>query len=550
MKHQMIHQVNDAGRPDVPCAADGPDQLFGQEAGTPLGRRTRSASRTSEQPKTMNVKELLSASLLLFALPTQANNLQMSAPTVNPGASTISFTISWDNSWNVAGGAANWDGVWVFVKRQACSDRIWNHALLSTTSADHDVNGGVLQVDAVADGMGVFVRRAATGQGNIATATVTLRMQTAPNNVDNFRVFGVEMVNIPQGDFLIGDGTGGWNNANFCPQWITAARQAAGMGASGNYVCWNGGMGSSASLPATFPLGWNRFYTMKYEVSQEQYADFLNTLTFNQQVNRTAVAPHSAVGTTVLTTSAPSSRSSIRIAVSGLPNEQPAVYGCDLNGNGTFNEAADGQNIACNWLSWADLTTYLDWAALRPMTEFEYEKICRGAAGAVLANDHAWSTTALTQVNAGALNNGGAADEVPTTTGPGLCAMGSGNAAHGPLRCGFAATASTGRVAAGATFYGVMDMTGNVWEQAVGGWGFNYSGFTTASGDGTLTANGAANTAGWPPVGGNNGGAVVRGGAWNNATGRTVSGRADAMSLYIPNNGRDRAVGGRGVRNW
>jgi hypothetical protein len=199
----------------------------------------------------MKKQALLQAGMLmLLALPSQANNLQMGNPTVNTGASTISFTISWENSWNVTAGPANWDGVWLFVKRQACSDRLWNHALLSTNDADHAITGGVLEVDAVTDGMGVFVRRTSAGQGNIATATVTLRLQTAPNAVDNFKVFGIEMVNIPQGDFIIGDGVQGWSNVNFCPQWITAATQAAGLGVGSNYVCWNGGTGSSAPLPS------------------------------------------------------------------------------------------------------------------------------------------------------------------------------------------------------------------------------------------------------------------------------------------------------------
>jgi formylglycine-generating enzyme required for sulfatase activity len=506
---------------------------------------------TPEHSTKMKKQALLQAGmLLLLALPSQANNLQMGNPTVNTGASTISFTISWENSWNVTAGPANWDGVWLFVKRQACSDRLWNHALLSTNDADHALTGGVLEVDAVTDGMGVFVRRTSAGQGNIATATVTLRLQTAPNAVDNFKVFGIEMVNIPQGDFIIGDGVQGWSNVNFCPQWITAATQAAGLGVGSNYVCWNGGTGSSAPLPGTFPLGVNRFYSMKYEVSQDQYVGFLNCLTFTQQVARTAQPPNSASGTYALTATTPTSRNGIRIAMSGLPNSEPAVYGCDLNANGVYDEATDGQNIACNWLAWSDLIAYLDWAALRPMTEFEYEKICRGPASTMLPNENAWSTTALTAANAGALTNPGAADEVPTATGPGLCAIGSGNNAHGPLRCGFASTASTTRIAAGAAFYGVMDMTGNVYEQTIGGWNFNYSGFTAASGDGSLTAGGAANTTAWPPTGGNGGGGVVRGAAWNNWNGRHISARGEAIQGGPANAGRDRSVGGRGIRNY
>jgi hypothetical protein len=96
-----------------------------------------------------------------------ANNLAIGTPIV-VGAD-ITFTISWDNSWNASLSPSNWDAVWVFVKRQVCGGaQTWDHSLLSTVSVDHSVTGGVLQVDAVTDGMGVFIRRSALGNGNIA----------------------------------------------------------------------------------------------------------------------------------------------------------------------------------------------------------------------------------------------------------------------------------------------------------------------------------------------------------------------------------------------
>ena len=103
-----------------------------------------------------------------------------------------------------------------------------------------------------------------------------------------------------------------------------------------------------------------------------------------------------------------------------------------------LSEAADGQNIACNWLQWTDLTAYLDWSALRPMTEFEFEKVCRGPNTAI-ANEYAWGTTNLVQAQSGALTNAGATNEVSTASGSGLCAYGINSTANGPLRCGFAA---------------------------------------------------------------------------------------------------------------
>ena len=480
----------------------------------------------------------------------QANNLNISAPTVV--GSNLQFTISWDNSWNASLTPSNFDAVWVFVKRQACVDNLWTHALVSTVSGNHSVTGGVLQVDAVADGMGVFIRRSSLGNGSIGTAQVTLALQTAANNQDNFQVFGTEMVNIPQGDFLIGDNSNGagqgsgFNSFGFKNVLITNAIQTAGIGAVGNYKN-NGGWGSTASLPGTYPLGWNSFYSMKYEISQEQYASFLNTLTFTQQLARTSVNPASAVGTYAIASAATPCRNGIKVRTSGVSAITPAVYGCDLNNNGTFNEAADGQNIACNWLAWSDLMAYLDWAALRPMTEFEFEKVCRGASPSSLPNEYAWNSIAITQAISSAVNNAGQASETSTASGNGLCVYGGSSTTNGPLRCGFAASTATNKAQAGGAWFGVMEMSGNVWEQCVGGHNFNYSNFTNACGDGTLTSVGAANTANWPASGGGQNGGVGRGGAYDiGAANCTIS---DCILMTNnTNQGRYQSFGGRGVR--
>jgi hypothetical protein len=154
---------------------------------------------------------------------------------------------------------------------------------------------------------------------------------------------------------------------------------------------------------------------MKYEISQEQYVSYLNTLTWTQQASRTVVNPSSPVGTlAVAGNSQFPQRNRIEIKTSGVTNTTPAVYGCDLNNNGVFDETDDGQNIACNWLAWSDLMAYLDWAALRPMTEFEYEKICRGASPASLGGEYVWSTTAITQAVSSSLNNAGLVNETST----------------------------------------------------------------------------------------------------------------------------------------
>ncbi len=202
----------------------------------------------------------------------------------------------------MTGGPANWDAVWVFLKYQDCATNYlpWQHVGLSTTSIDHTVTGGILTIDAVSDGKGVFIRRAASGSGNLSSATVTLKM-TITDNSYNYQLNGIEMVYIPQGAFYIGDGNRGGGaqygftgNGALVPLLIDNAVQTAGL-TSAQYLS-NAGWGSSTPLPSTYPMGFNAFYSMKYEVSQEAYAAFLNTLTYDQQLTRFTNAPNSATG--------------------------------------------------------------------------------------------------------------------------------------------------------------------------------------------------------------------------------------------------------------
>jgi len=483
----------------------------------------------------------LSLIAIFFAtLSARSNNLVIGTPSVN-GSGQLQFTIQWDNSWNTTLQPSNWDAVWVFVKRQSCSDLLWNHVPVSTTSANHSVTGGVLQVDAVTDGMGVCVRRAAAGSGNISSSTVTLTLQTAANNVDNYMVFGVEMVAVPQGNFFIGDGRGMGDNFRFNTQTITQTMQNAGIGVQTNYAA--GGQGCTASLPATFPLGWNNFYCMKYELSQEQYVGFLNTLPYLQQVNRVATSPASPTGTLAL--GAMSYRIAIKVSTSGAANSTPAVFACDLNNNNVFNEAADGQNIACGGLSVADLMAYLDWAALRPMTEFEYEKACRGQAANVTNSEMPWGSAVFSQATPATLNNAGTATETFTSSNAGMMVYNC----TGLLRCGYAAQSATTKAQAGASWYGIMEMAGNVYEPTIGGYNSDYSGFTTTNGDGTLTAAGSSNVPNWPVAYGQFSLCILKGGGCdNNADRGQVSDRNLAGTGY--STGRNNSLGGRGVRSF
>jgi formylglycine-generating enzyme required for sulfatase activity len=508
--------------------------------------------------QSINMKRIFSilfAVCALFLDITKANNLNISNVSA-PSTTTIQFDIAWDNSWNITG--INYDAVWVFVKAQVCggSSTPYTHANLS--AAGNSVSGGVLQIDLVSDNKGVFIRRAANGTGNIATATVTLTFATSYVTANtNFEVIGIEMVYVPTGSFTVGDGstingthsTASFGSNNSTPRPV-ASEAAMAQDYLRNDKAGDAAITAHAAIIAGFPKGYNAFYCMKYEISQQQYVTFLNLLDFNQQAARTSAAPSSATGTLVLTTSGNENRNYIKIVTPGNA-ASAAIYGNDFNNNGTFNEAGDGQNIACNYLSWDDLKAYLDWAALRPMTELEYEKACRGVNSSLL-NEYAWGSTSINQAISSSLTNSGQSGELSTSTADGLCAyLGGASTTLGPLRTGFAATLITGRTGAGASYWGILDLSGNVWEQTYQCGYYNGAVrtsvpiFTGLLGDGEIDATGNADATNW---GGGVALSVVKGGNWEYTAQRAQVSDRFYINSTAQNSSRTSRTGGRGVR--
>lgn len=485
----------------------------------------------------MNALKLLSKwslGLLLFGfgMTSYANNLQISGTAVT--GSDISFNISWENSWNTNLAPANWDAVWIFVKYQDCATGQWYHASIGTTG---NTAASPLQVDMVTDAKGVFLRRSALGGGNIPNTEITLKLNI-PAGTYNYKVFGVEMVNIPQGNFELGDGV---SVSKYNSISVTSSSQSGGLSAA---VLG----GASVNVPNTFPMGYNSFYSMKYEMTQEQYVEFLNTLTYDQQKERTAIDPIAAAGTGAFTTGT-QYRNGIKLITPGSNSILPGVFACDAT-NGIENNTDDGQNIAMNWLSWADLAAYLDWSALRPMTEMEFEKICRGPLARV-EGEYPWGTT---DFNAYASNSVVAAtaykaDENIATVVNGRNLFNGSvtfQATFGPVRVGLFATSSSGRASSGAAYYGVMEMSGNVWERTVTTGNAIGASFTGALGNGELTLLGDADVATWPSN--TTGiGLGLRGNAYYNPS-ANPSRTSDRSNATTVSNTRNYTYGGRGVR--
>ena len=399
--------------------------------------------------------------------------------------------------------------------------RIWEHARLNDSGHTLDV-GMIADPGLLTPGtswnastnpaLGVFIYRDEPGYGDIDLQGVQLRWNYAENGIPNtslveVQVFAIEMVYVPQGSFTAG--SGGAEASAFTLTTISTGVANTSPSGTGSLGGAAGGFPSGQTAPvASWPNGFPAFYCMKYELSQGQYRDFLNTLTRSQQNVRTGTAL--AIGTTSVTnryvlsnSSSLANRNGIRCDATVSAND-PITFYCDLNNNGTPNESADGEWIACNYTNWSDHAAYMDWAGLRPNSELELEKAARGFLPPV-ANEYAWGTASIAAA-AYTLSEGGTLTETIATNYTTVANTGNGNysvtrgTTASPFRVGiFAANpASTNRITSGASFWGIMELSGNLWERVVTIAHATGRNFTGQHGDGSLSPGGFATNSDWP----------------------------------------------------
>ncbi len=506
----------------------------------------------------------------------------------------IEFDVAWDYSWRTSGAPNNWDAVWVFAKFRietggSCvASAAWTHCTLSPTDGHHSItttNGTAGTINtglntAGTYGKGVFIYRSADGAGSINWDDIKLRWMYRQDGLFDdckvtVQVYAIEMVYVPQAAFYIGDGATASLVGQFeagttsAPFQITAEAPAITLGGGGAGSIGNNNTSgqtgvddftdvTTKTLPAAFPKGYNDFYCMKYEISQYQYVQFLNSLNGTQQSARGGTS----VAATYFPTgaAAPATRNGVKCKTAPV-GAVPGVYGCDYDDDDTHNEVAvDGMSTAINYTSSVDLLAYLDWAAIRPMTELEYEKACRGPLYPVVG-EYPWGTTSGTV--AAAVTNGFSSTEAVSTANANY----NGNGLGGPARCGVFATATSTRITSGGTYYGIMEMGGNVWEYVVLVGNAAGRSFTGLDGDGALTAAGTANVDFWPGINGNStttaanavyggvtgctgyAGISFCGGTWNSTTTwLRISDRQYRGSGWGSANTRDQRNGGRGIR--
>ena len=407
----------------------------------------------------------------------RANNVRLNGTVkvtdVTSGVATLELDLAWDNSWR---DNFNWDAVWIFLKTKPASGS-WSHVMLQdvqhTATNDYVVMNGKSGNNVV----GVYVFLGKNDTRRQASTTVTLKWACGSAytkaSFDNNQAFllaqGIEMVYVPFGAYYLGDGS----SANTLGGADGKPLAISGEGAIATlYQRASNGAISAAinNLNANYPKGYGGFYVMKYETSQEQYVTFLNTLTRAEQETLLGASFLSALspGRYIFgDTLQPTFRNGI--ILSGKSSGQPYIFDNNLNGNDVYGEDGDGQCVACNYMSLNDLLAYASWSGLRPMSELEYERACRAPFPQdPLAGEYPWNSNGGVSRVTG-LSAGGRETEVASTTS---CNVNSGNGLtgsnQGPVRCGLFARSTSSQTVSGATYWGVMEMAGNVRELVAG----------------------------------------------------------------------------------
>lgn len=491
----------------------------------------------------------------------QVSNVRLAGQNTIDDFTMVEFDISWENSWRYDGGPANWDAAWIFVKYKI-GPGPWLHAWLNNTGYQSctatTIENGLLTPGTAFHissnpALGVFLYRSSAGSGTFSCQDVQLRWNYGANSVEDnaqvdIKVFAIEMAYIPQGSFFIG--SGGTEIGAFydyppsLPYYITSEAAITVGTVPGNlyYDAFSGNPGDQLGpVPAAFPKGFKAFYAMKYEISQQGYVDFLNTLIRQQQINRVRANLLGQQVTEKFVMSdlnAPVGRNGISCRSTIPPFPGQVEFFCDLNNNSIPNESNDGQNIACGWLRYSDMAAYLDWAALRLMTEFELEKCGRGNRPP-FPNEFAWGDD-IYNVHTG-LINAGLSSEIPND----YLSNNAGEASDGPLRTGAFARTTSNRTQSGAGYYGCQEISGSLIERGVTVGNPAGRTYTGVHGDGQLSNDGNLNVIAWPNATSADG-TFLRGGGYNSDhLTKRLSERS--LAAYIqPVAGA--AYGGRGVR--
>ncbi len=430
------------------------------------------------------MKKVITIFLLLFSIHSYGNGINVSNVSFNESTNEISFSLTWENSWTFFNLQPDLhDAAWIFIKYSANGGDSWQHAeiLDSTAIQNH------LQFISY-DDLGIMIYKTTSGNSSFGPVTMTLELAPMQGAFQDFKVFATETVFIGSVAFYAGDGlsSGRFYENNVGNPLLIDNEDAILRGsAAGEFG--QEGIASGPNLNADFPKGYESFFCMKYKITARQYTDFLNCLSRTQQDARTQADLSGPVASNkyVMTNTA-TVQDRNPIACNTNIGTGPIEFYLDLDPTNNENSPNDGGDLVMNHMTPMDIIAYLDWSGMRPMSELEYEKICRGDVTPV-GGEYVWGTD--TWNPAGTITNPGTIAESTSNVGI-LTSLYN----IGTLRSGYSATATSGRTESSATYYGVMDMH-NLGEFMYGIGSSNFSRFSY--GDGNLSTIGNAQVPGW-----------------------------------------------------
>lgn len=388
----------------------------------------------------------------------------------------VIFDIRWKNTWH---NQKNNDAAWVFIKFSSP----YTHAKIAQSG--HRVikkrgesPNATIQVSKDQVGCWVFPNEPYRGDLNykLFIALETADQKVGYSQVNKLKVYGLEMVYIPEGAFTLGSpDTAAVRKAAFYrsdsngnPDGLYHIESEARIpveSSKGALYYWseeelyNGDQ--SGPVPLEFPKGYHAFYTMKYELTQGQYADFLNALPDNWTYTRSPIGGRNY----------DQKRGGIRFE------------------NGKYS--ADNPDRPMNYVSWTDGCAFADWAGIRPITELEYTKAARGPSEPI-PQEFVWGTSNYDQLERYVSAK---AETIMT-----------GDWDESKL------TDQT-RPVFGASHYWVMDLSGSVWEKVITIGNDIGRKFKGTHGDGILDFGHATNED-WPNSNDEKGGFGYRGGGY------------------------------------
>ncbi len=471
--------------------------------------------------------------LLLGTYSVYASGIQVSEVQVNLDPKirkgTIIFSVAWEYSWKISTRRPkNHDAAWVFAKYRVKPSGEWHHVYLSDKIAGYScppdalLEVGLSNLSTGGNGTqcntGVFISRSKDGADPVDFRNVVLDWDLVKNNLtgsENIEicVFAIEMVYVPQGSFYLGDGQ---STGSFIHKSTLQPYKIDGPDRPINFhnqelttLNHNVGDKNTNSLPTDWPNGYKAFYCMKYEITQGEYAAFLSKIPVSARNNY-------------------------------WQSNSQNRYGIKRNGDNSPVFLADDATarVACNYLGTEDIRAWLVWAGLRPMSEFEYEKACRGP-GIPVVGEFAWGNTVCNPLRN--IDHRGTALESPRLPDSN-CNVESDD----PVRVGAFSTANSSRTKSGGGYYGVMELSGNVYERCVTFGLDEGRKFRGRHGNGEIgTGQYSACPVDWP----GQPGLGYRGGSFSVSRKYARTSDRDWINFqYVLPNRRQHECGGRGVR--